>query len=220
MKKKVLLFLPLVTLLTSCAVFSIGFSEGEHEAGLENGSALSSQKYVDDYVFFSGDIITADGKSTAVITFGGYDDSIDVREPEDFNAYVLCSADGVFKETKAVNNVAINEEKGVFVGATSTLADGALTLSFNVNVKDVEIEACPYYYEENKYNETTLKVDEGVAVAVNDRPYIRLSTSKNEDGKSIKTTECRYHLSDEGSQDLKIKAGIKKAFINKITIYY
>ena len=220
MKKKSLLFLPLLTVLTSCAVFSIGFSEGEHEAGLENGSALSSKKYVDDYSFFSGDNISTEGMNSAIVTFTGFDSSLDIKNPEDFDAYVTCSVDDIFKETKEVNNVAINKDKGVFVGATSTLADGALALSFNVNVKDLEIEASPYYYEENKYNETTLVIDEGVALAVNDRPYIRLSTAKSEDGKSVNTTNCRYHLSNDGSADVKIKAGIKKAFINKITIYY
>ena len=195
MKKKSLLFLPLLTVLTSCAVFSIGFSEGEHEAGLENGSALSSKKYVDDYSFFSGDNISTEGMNSAIVTFTGFDSSLDIKNPEDFDAYVTCSVDDIFKETKEVNNVAINKDKGVFVGATSTLADGALALSFNVNVKDLEIEASPYYYEENKYNETTLVIDEGVALAVNDRPYIRLSTAKSEDGKSVNTTNCRYHLS-------------------------
>lgn len=219
MKKKVLLFVPLLSVLTSCAVFSIGFSEGEHEAGLENGEALSSKQYADNYSYFAGDNISPEGKDTAIITFANYDDSLDIANPEDFDQYVSCSVDGLFKETKSVNNVAINENKGVFVGATSTLADGALTLSFNVEVKDVVINACPYYYEENKYNQTTLKIDEGVCVSVNTKPYILLSSTKNEDGATLKETECRFHLT-ETSADVKIKVGVRKAFINKITIYY
>ena len=219
MKKRVLLFLPVLTILTSCAVFSIGFSEGEHEAGLENGDALSSKRYVDDYSFFAGDNISPEGKDTAIITFANYDDSLDIHSPEDLDPYVACNIDGIFKKTNSINNVAINKDKGVFVGATSTLADGALTLSFNVDVKDVVIDACPYYYEENKYNQTTLKIDEGVCVSVNTKPYILLSSTKNEDGASVKETECRFHLT-EASADVKIKVGIRKAFINKITIYY
>ena len=219
MKKKLLLFLPLITVLTSCEIFRVGFSEGEHSAGLEEGQSISSKNHVDNYSYFAGDNISTEGKSAAEIVFAGFDDSIDIKNPEDFNAYVSCSVDGVFKETKSVNNVAIDEDKGVFVGATSTLADGALTLSFNVNVKDVLIQASPYYYLENKFNETTLKIDEGVAVAVNDKPYIMLSTAKTEDGESVKETNCRYHLA-ESSADLKIKVGVRKALINKITIYY
>ena len=85
--------------------------------------------------------------------------------------------------------------------------------------KDVVIETSPYYYEDNKYNETVLVIDEGVAVAVNDTPYIKLSNAKNEDGDKPKVTTCRYHLSTPNA-DINIKVGVRKAIINKITIYY
>ena len=86
-------------------------------------------------------------------------------------------------------------------------------------VKDVVIEATPYYYLDTSWNEDELKIDANCCLAVNSSNYIRLSSLTNEGKTEVNTTACRYHLAEPQNQ-IKIKAGGERSFIKKITLYY
>ena len=219
MKKPILLLVPALLLLTSCDIFKVGYVNDRHSAGIEGGSVASSY-YTEEYSYYAGDNIDEDNKNVATLTFSGYDENIsDISDLEKLESYINCDVPEVFKEVKAAKNVGIKNDHGLFIGVYSSYADGFLSLSFNVDVKDIAIEASPYYYEKNAWNESELEVDDKVAVAVNTNGYITLSQTKNEEGTAIKATTCRYHLATS-SADITIKVGQRRAFIDKITIYY
>lgn len=215
--KKVVLLIPMILLLTSCGVFKIGFVNEQHSAGIE-GQSTSNQAYTESYTYFSGDPITTEGKSSANITFE-VDDGLSNISKEKVDEIIRCDVDNFFASTVETFNVGTRENSWLFVGAKTSYADGYLTLGFNQPIKDVQIEATPYYYEDNSWNELQLKIDEGVCVAVNESNYIKLSSLTNTEGDTVNSTECRYHFASEQTQ-IKIKVGGEKAFIKKITLYY
>lgn len=215
--KKAVLLVPMVALLTSCGAFNIGFDNREHSAGIE-GQSTSNKTYTESYTYFSGDPIDTEGKNTANITFE-VDDGLSNISKEKVDEIMRCDVDGLLAGTVETFNVGTRENSWLFVGAKTSYADGYLTLGFNQPIKDVKIEATPYYYEDNSWNELKLKIDEGVCVAVNASNYIKLSSLTNEDGDTVNSTECRYHFANEQTQ-IKIKVGGEKAFIKKITLYY
>ena len=215
--KKIAFLLPVALLLTSCDVFKFGFVNEQHSAGIE-GSSASNQNQKDNYTYYPGDTIDTEGKHTANLTFVP-DDGLSDIGMEKVNEIAQCDVDDVFAGALDTYNVGTRENAWLFVGAKSSYVDGFLTLGFNVNVKDVVIEATPYYYEDNAWNEIKLIIDENCCLAINTSSYIRLSSLTNEGNTAVNSTLCRYHLA-EASNQIKIKAGGEKSFIKKITLYY
>ena len=216
--KKVALLIPLALLITSCEGFKMGFDNHDHSAGIEGTGNTSKQNYVESYSYFSGDPINAEDKSMANLTFSA-PDGLSMISPEKVNELAACDVDDLFIGATETLNVGTREDCWLFIGASSSYTDGYLTLDFNTPIKDVAIEATPYYYVDTSWNEEKLKIDEGVCVAVNTSPYIKLSALASSDNKSVNSTQCRYHLAENQTQ-IKIKVGGQKAFIKKITLYY
>ena len=90
---------------------------------------------------------------------------------------------------------------------------------FNSKIKDVIIEACPYYSLPHAWNEDELKIDSEVGVAINNSRYVKLSSEADETEEKAKSTNCRFHFS-ESLSEFTIKVGPKRAFIQKISLYY
>ena len=216
--KKAAYLLPLVTLLTSCGGFNFRFENSVHSAGIEGNDNTSQKNYTESYTFFSGDVISSEGKSTANITFVS-EDGLSNISTEKIDEIIRCDVEGIYAGAIESFNVGTKENAYLFVGAKSSISDGYMTLSFNVAIKDILIEAAPYYYVDNSWNDNELKRDDNVCVAVNSSSYIKLSSSVNDTGDAILVTKCSYHFAETQTQ-IKIKVGGEKAFIEKITLYY
>ena len=216
--KKIALLIPLALLITSCEIFKMGYENSRHSAGIEGGGNTSQRSYTESYSYFSGDPITTEGKSEAHLTFSA-PDGLSMISPEKVTELASCDVADFFIGAIETQNVGTREDSWLFIGASSSYTDGYLTLSFNAQIKDLIIEATPYYYEDTSWNENTLVVDQGVCVAVNNSGYIRLSTIANEENTEVNKTDCRYHFAETQNQ-IKIKVGGQKAFIKKITLYY
>lgn len=216
--KKIAYLLPVFLLLTSCDVFKIGYVNEKHEPGISGNSGTSQKTYTESYSYFSGDSIDTEGKRTANITFASEEGLSDIAK-EKVDEIISCDVDDFYSGAVETFNVGTREDAWLFIGTSSSYADGFLTLGFNVQIKDVVIEATPYYYVDSSWNEEELLIDDGVCLAVNSSGYIKLSSLTNEEKTEVNSTECRYHFSETTNQ-IKIKAGGKKAFIKKITLYY
>ena len=216
--KKIVLLLPAILALTSCEVFRMGYVNEQHSAGIEGGNSTSKQTYTEEYTYFPGDTLSTEGKSVANLTFAP-DDGLSDIATEKVDEIAQCDVEGIYHGAVETFNVGTRENAWLFVGAKSSYTDGYLTLGFNVSVKDVVIEATPYYYEDNAWNEEKLVIDENCCLAVNTSNYIRLSSLTNDEKTDVNTTQCRYHLAESQNQ-IKIKAGGEKSFIKKITLYY
>ena len=218
MSKKLIL-LPMLVMLTSCGTLTFGYSDGEHEAGLE-GSQYSQRKDAppEEYSYFSGDTIDTEGSNEAILTFD-VTSSAEPIENDEIESLVLCTVDGLFNSVKDFVNTKTDADKGLFVGADSSYSDGYLTLAFNSKIKDVIIEACPYYSLPHAWNEDELKIDSEVGVAINNSRYVKLSSEADETEEKAKSTNCRFHFS-ESLSEFTIKVGPKRAFIQKISLYY
>ena len=218
MKKVAYLFPAVLLMITSCDVLRVGYTGEQHSAGIANSGSASQQTYTESYSYFSGDSITTEGKKVANITFRAEDGLSDISIDK-VNELISCDVDGLFAGTVDTFNVGTREDAWLFIGTSSSYSDGFLTLGFNSAIKDVLIEATPYYYEDNSWNNEELVIDQNVCVAVNTSRYIKLSSLTNQENTEVNTTECRFHF-EESQNQIKIKAGGQKAFIKKITLYY
>ena len=221
MKKKGLLLIPFAILLASCDQVTFGFSQGLHSAGMEGSFNTSSKKEApDSYSYYAGDIIETEGKNEANITFT-IDQTESFLDVSKLNDLITSDVDAseLSITPKECANVGSNENNGLFIGADSTYVDGYLILGFDKAIKDIKIEASPYYYLKNAWNEDTLVIDQDVAISVNGSGYVKLSSELNESGDKVNLTTCRYHLSGNDNEVM-IKVGPRRAFINKITLYY
>lgn len=216
--KKIACLIPIALLLTSCEMFRIGFTNEKHEPGIEGSGNTSQKSYTESYNYFSGDTIDTNGKSVAHITFAS-PESLSGIAIEKVEELISCDVDGLYAGTVETFNVGTRADAWLFIGTSSSYADGYLTLSFNTAISDVVIQATPYYYEDSSWNNGRLVIDEGVCVAVNSTPYVRLSSLTNDEKTAVNDSDCRYHFQESQTQ-IKIKAGGQKAFIKKITLYY
>ena len=217
--KKSFVFLPMLVLLTSCGTLTMGFTEDSHEPGLD-GSQPSQRKDTppEEYNYFSGDSIDTSSSTEATLTFN-VTSSSEPTENAEIADLVSCSADGLFNSVKDFVNVKTDSEKGLFIGVDSGYADGYLTLAFNSPIKDVAIEAFPYYFEPHAWNDDKVKIDTTVGVGINSSNYVKLNSEFDEEQEMAKTTNCRFHFS-ESLSEFTIKVGPQRAFIKKISLYY
>lgn len=218
MKKSPLLLLSLTALLASCSGIRFGYVEEQHSAGLADGRTMSQQTYAESKIYFAGDSINESNEYVANITFTAKKSNFDMAT-EDIAAILSCDVDNIFDKVADASLTGTTEDVGLFIGTSSTLRDGYLTLAFSAAIKDLKIEACPYYYIDTSWNKEEFVVDDNVAVAVNNSGYIKLSSLKDEETGEIKSTPCRYHLAND-TREIKIKVGQKRAYIRKIVLYY
>ena len=220
MKKSHLIFIPVLFMLASCETFKVGFTNDQHEAGLDNGSA--SLYVVPSYPAYGGDQFTiSENEKLAEIVFTGYTNNLsNIQDIDLLNSLVDINQEDFFITTESPLNVGTDEEDGLFIGANSSYVDGELTLAFKQDIKYIEIIATPYFYISHSWNEEEYKIDQDVYISVNNSPYVVLLTSQNEDG-SVKETTCRYlNYAQENKDKITIRVGRRRAFIKKIKLYY
>lgn len=216
--KKGVLILPLTILLTSCGTFKFGYTNDQHSAGIPGGNTASNNNYTESYTYFAGDTIDTEGKNVANITFEINESASDIGV-EKINSLLRCDVADLFAGTLDSFNVGTKEGAWLFIGAKTSYSDGFLVLSFNQAIKDVLIQATPYYYEDTTWNDYEIVKDDNVCVAVDNSGYVKLSSALNEEQNAINTTDCRYHF-EQPQTEFKIKVGGEKAFIKKIVLYY
>ncbi|HHT66772.1 MAG TPA: hypothetical protein GX010_00885 [Erysipelotrichaceae bacterium] len=223
MKKKIYYLFPfLAFVLMACEGFEFGFNEGQHHsAGLDKSFSASADGAPTSYYYYSGDTFDKEGYSSAIITFQNINENAsNITDVDVLSGYLNVTNGEAFSSLGEPQYVGTKEEGILFIGSTLPKNDGALTFTFNVNIDAVVIEAKPYSYVDNSFNKDELIVDHNVAIAVNDKPYIKLGEevdSENED--EIETTECVYAL-EEISNSVKIKVATARAVIEKIIVYY
>ena len=220
MKKSLILLLPIAIFLTSCEKIVVGYTNGDHSAGLDR-SLSGSTNSQPSYEYFSGDTFDDTSNQFFTLTFD-YSKSYSNIAKEELAPLINSSEASYFNEAVASSYVGTKENINLFIGADSSYVDGSLTLSFNMLIQNVIITACPYYYESAGFEEKIV-VDSDVAISVNDSRYIRLTTPLDNEGnlkeEESRFTECRYHLASE-SNEVTFKVGPKRAFIKSIKLFY
>ena len=220
MKKSRLLLLPLVLLLSSCnSELEFGFSNGDtHSAGPDrpissrDGGELS-------YSYMSNPSLDNTGLTKATLTFGNINKSqSDIQDKELLMTY-LTMDNSILTGVDNPHYVSTKDDGTFFVGADSSYVDGMITLYFNVNIKNIEITAKPYYSISTAFNEEVLTLDHEVCIAVNNTGYIKLNENVNEETNEVSSTTLNYHL-DEPAGAVTIKVGKRRAIFEKIDLYY
>ena len=223
MKKSRLLLIPLVLLLSSCASngmsLKIDFSDGDtHSAGPDrersssNGGTLS-------YSYMSNTDLDNTGLTKATLSFTNIDESkSDIKDEELLKSFLTVD-NNILTGVDNPHYVSTKDDGTFFVGADSSYVDGMITLYFNVNIKNIEITAKPYYYISTAFNEEVLNYDHDVCIAINNTGYIKLDQNVNEETKEVPSSTLKYHL-DEASGAITIKVGKRRAIFEKIDLYY
>lgn len=219
MKKSLILFVPICVLLVSCEKFVVGYTKDPHSAGLDH-SMSSNNNGKNSYEYFAGDFFE-EGNVLCNITFKDHETASNIAKDDVAPILTFDTPVSSFMcEVSEASYVGTKEGIGLFIGADSSYVDGYLSLTLSHDVVNIVIEATPYYYESNGFEEESqLVVDDEVAIAINNTRYIKVLNNKSEDGLTIKSTTCSYHLSSP-SKEITIKVGPKRAFIKSIKLFH
>ena len=218
MKKRILLVLPMLALLTGCQEVKFGFSQGFYSSGLDH-EVSSSQNEVPSYSYRSNDTLDTAGLNEANLIFTNIDKSYSDLQDEEKIVSFFNFDQAILTSISNPKYVGTKDDGTFFIGAESTYVNGTLTFNFNTAIKDVEIKAQPYYFIRTSYNQEELVADEEVAISVNDSGFIKLNETKDLENVTVKETTCAFHLAQE-SQTISLKVGKRRAIIKQITFYY
>lgn len=220
MKKSKLLLLPLVILLAGCNnQIEIGFSDGDkHSAGPDRETS-SKEGGVISYSYMDNAILDNTGLSKATLTFANINTSkSDIQDKELIMSYLNVDQ-SILTGVDNPHYVSTKDDGTFFIGADSSYVDGILTLYFNVNIKNIEITAKPYYSISTAFNEEVLTYDHEVCIAINNTGYIKLNEQVNEENKEVSSSKLSYHL-EQAAGAVTIKVGKRRAIFEKIDLYY
>ena len=220
MKKSRLLLLPLVILLTGCNnQIEIGFSNGDtHSAGPDRETS-SKEGGVISYSYMNNATLDNTGLTKATLTFANINTSkSDIEDKELIMSYLNVDQD-ILTGVDNPHYVSTKDDGTFFIGADSSYVDGMITLYFNVNIKNIEITAKPYYSISTAFNEEVLTYDHEVCIAVNNTGYIKLNEQVNEENKEVSSSKLSYHL-EQAAGAVTIKVGKRRAIFEKIDLYY
>lgn len=220
MKKSKLLLLPLVILLAGCNnQIEIGFSDGDkHSAGPDRETS-SKEGGVISYSYMDNATLDNTGLSKATLTFANINTSkSDIEDKELIMSYLNVDQ-SILTGVDNPHYVSTKDDGTFFIGADSSYVDGILTLYFNVNIKNIEITAKPYYSISTAFNEEVLTYDHEVCIAINNTGYIKLNEQVNEENKEVSSSKLSYHL-EQAAGAVTIKVGKRRAIFEKIDLYY
>lgn len=220
MKKSKLLLLPLVILLAGCNnQIEIGFSDGDkHSAGPDRETS-SKEGGVISYSYMDNATLDKTGLSKATLTFANINTSkSDIEDKELIMSYLNVDQ-SILTGVDNPHYVSTKDDGTFFIGADSSYVDGMLTLYFNVNIKNIEITAKPYYSISTAFNEEVLTYDHEVCIAINNTGYIKLNEQVNEENKEVSSSKLSYHL-EQAAGAVTIKVGKRRAIFEKIDLYY
>lgn len=220
MKKSKLLLLPLVILLAGCNnQIEIGFSDGDkHSAGPDRETS-SKEGGVISYSYMDNAILDNTGLSKATLTFANINTSkSDIEDKELIMSYLNVDQ-SILTGVDNPHYVSTKDDGTFFIGADSSYVDGILTLYFNVNIKNIEITAKPYYSISTAFNEEVLTYDHEVCIAINNTGYIKLNEQVNKENKEVSSSKLSYHL-EQAAGAVTIKVGKRRAIFEKIDLYY
>ena len=216
MKKTFLFLIPIMALLIGCSELNFGHTSDEHSAGIE-GSYRNSYYSQVNYTYFGGDDVETSDLSVASFTFNVADTQSNISS-EDITPLINCDNSSVSFIINDALNVGTKEGVGLFIGADSTYVDGRLTVTLDKAIKAVIIKARRYYSFSNAWNTENVNVDSEVGVAINNSKYVKLTGEKDSSNVPNVTT-CRYNLIENKNQ-IEIKVGPRRAFIEEIAFYY
>jgi len=217
MKKSLLLFVPVLIALSSCDQLRVGYVNESHSAGFADSRSTSSAN-ANSYTYFNGDTIDTTNPNVAHLTFNCENSGSNMAK-EEIAPLINCDVDNFFNEVVDASYVGVKKNTALIVGANSS-NDGNLTLSFNSNIVDVVIKACPYYTNEIVGFTDRVEHDENVAIAVNTSRYYKLTYSRNSETNEVTMQEARYHFAASDTNQINIKVGPQRALIEEITVYY
>lgn len=220
MKKWRLLALPMVLMLTSCQEVTFGLLWGEkRSAGMDNSSYSYNAVSSISYSYQSNESINTEGQNKTTITFDNIKSSAsDIREPGTIASYIQIDSP-LFESVTNPEYFGVKADGTVYLGADSSYVIGTLTLNFKENIKNVEITAQPYHYIPTAFNEEEIKVDDEVAISVNNSGFIKLDCTPDLENFTVPLTKCAYHLNEE-SKSITIRVGKRRAILKEIALYY
>ena len=219
MKKSFLLLIPVIFVLSACKEVGIGYTQESHEKGWDYTiTSTAKPGSVDSYSYRKNDTLDNNGLTQVNMTFANIDKSeTNVQDVEKIKSYINIDQDIL----ESINNpiyFSTKETGFAFLGADSTYVDGEITFHFNKEIKNIEIIAKQYNYTKVSFEETFV-VDENVAISVNNSGYIKVDGAVDKENQTVASTTCSFHLSSP-SNDITIKAGPYRAFLEKIVLYY
>lgn len=221
MKKRYLALLPLMFLVSGCDIngVKISFADGNyHSAGLDKSYSMDDYNSI-SYSYKNNDTLNNEGLNSVILTFENIDASeTNVQDVAKIKSY-LSLTDQILDSVSNPNYFNTLSSGVVFLGTSTEKVLGEITLNFNVEIKNVEILAKPYYYVDNTFNNNELVVDEDVAISLNDEGYIKINKDIDEENQTVNSSTCSYKL-QEAKNTINIKVGKRRAILEKITLYY
>ena len=221
MKKRYLALLPLMFLVSGCDIngVKISFADGNyHSAGLDKSYSMDGNNSI-SYSYKNNDTLNNEGLNSVILTFENIDASeTNVQDVEKIKSY-LSLTDQILDSVSNPSYFNTLSSGVVFLGTSTEKVLGEITLNFNVEIKNVEIIAKPYYYVDNTFNNNELVVDEDVAISLNDEGYIKINKDIDEQNQTVNSSTCSYKL-QEAKNTINIKVGKRRAILEKITLYY
>ena len=221
MKKRYLALLPLMFLVSGCDIngVKISFADGNyHSAGLDKSYSMDDNNSI-SYSYKNNDTLNNEGLNSVILTFENIDASeTNVQDVAKIKSY-LSLTDQILDSVSNPSYFNTLSSGVVFLGTSTEKVLGEITLNFNVEIKNVEILAKPYYYVDNTFNNNELVVDEDVAISLNDEGYIKINKDIDEENQTVNSSTCSYKL-QEAKNTINIKVGKRRAILEKITLYY
>lgn len=221
MKKRYLALLPLMFLVSGCDIngVKISFADGNyHSAGLDKSYSMDDYNSI-SYSYKNNDTLNNEGLNSVILTFENIDASeTNVQDVAKIKSY-LSLTDQILDSVSNPSYFNTLSSGVVFLGTSTEKVLGEITLNFNVEIKNVEILAKPYYYVDNTFNNNELVVDEDVAISLNDEGYIKINKDIDEENQTVNSSTCSYKL-QEAKNTINIKVGKRRAILEKITLYY
>lgn len=221
MKKRYLALLPLMFLVSGCDIngVKISFADGNyHSAGLDKSYSMDDYNSI-SYSYKNNDTLNNEGLNSVILTFENIDASeTNVQDLAKIKSY-LSLTDQILDSVSNPSYFNTLSSGVVFLGTSTEKVLGEITLNFNVEIKNVEILAKPYYYVDNTFNNNELVVDEDVAISLNDEGYIKINKDIDEENQTVNSSTCSYKL-QEAKNTINIKVGKRRAILEKITLYY
>ena len=221
MKKRYLALLPLMFLVSGCDIngVKISFADGNyHSAGLDKSYSMDGSNSI-SYSYKNNDTLNNEGLNSVILTFENIDTSeTNIQDVAKIKSY-LSLTDQILDSVSNPSYFNTLSSGVVFLGTSTEKVLGEITLNFNVEIKNVEILAKPYYYVDNTFNNNELVVDEDVAISLNDEGYIKINKDIDEENQTVNSSTCSYKL-QEAKNTINIKVGKRRAILEKITLYY
>ncbi len=208
MKLKKAFYLFPILIITSCSFgnLNLSFVDG----GDTNNNPSSSERVIET---FEGDKYSPDLMDQTIFTAkNDAEKETDSLSEEDLSTY-FSGEDGIITGFSNISKVGAISG-GLKIGSYNENVDGTLTISLSRTYEAILIVAHPRVATISEEIGKRYEVD-NAAISVNDSKYIKLNSTLEDDGETLKSSDCIYALN---SDTISIRVAFKRAVIEKIVL--